>query len=114
MSDDDFGIVDVDPAGRTRVVRTRDDWQLWFHQLLSTLDDLDATTDSEIISYKAVREQSLGYSVVEFRQTITIGSHTARFDWKQTNRDWREARWHGSVVASDVPDELRRLTERSM
>lgn len=119
MRDDDFGIVDVDPAGRTRVVRNRDDWQLWFQRLFSTLDDLEATTDSEIINYKAVREESLGYSVLEFRQTITIGAHTARFDciatiiWKQTNRGWREARWHGSVVSSDVPDELRRLTQRS-
>ena len=30
--------------------------------------------------------------------------------WKKTTRGWREARWHGSVVSSDVPDELQALT----
>ena len=63
-----------------------------------------------------MKDEGLGYSVVEFRQTLTIGDHTASFDcvatiiWKHTARGWREARWHGSVVSADVPDELRSMT----
>ena len=117
LCDDDFGIVDVDPTGQARVIRSKAEWSRWFHELFATLDALGADTDSEIISYKAIKEHSLGYSVVEFRQSLTIGGHTATFDciativWKQTIRGWREARWHGSVVSSDVPDELQALTE---
>ncbi len=64
-------------------------------------------------NYHAVRESGLGYSVLEFRQTLTVGPHTATFDcvatiiWKQTIRGWREARWHASVISSVVPDELK-------
>ncbi len=116
LCDDDFGIVDVDPAGSARVIRSKDEWAQWFRELFATLETLGATTDSEILSYKAVREQSLGYSVLEFRQSLTIGDHTATFDcvativWKKTDRGWREARWHGSVISSEVPDELTVLT----
>jgi ketosteroid isomerase-like protein len=119
MCDDDFGIVDVDPSGRARVIRNKPEWSEWFHELFSTLDALGADTDSEILSYKAFREQTLGYSVVEFRQSLTIDGHTATFDcvatiiWKKTNRGWREARWHGSVISSDIPNELRELSEKA-
>lgn len=117
MCDDDFGIVDVDPSGKVQVIRNRAGWSEWFHELFSTLEALEADTDSEILSYKAVREQSLGYSVVEFRQSLTIGEHTATFDcvatiiWKKTNRGWREARWHGSVISSEIPGALRAFSE---
>ncbi len=117
LCDDDFGIVDVDPAGQARVIRNKAEWAAWFHELFATLDALGAATDSEILSYKAVREESLGYSVVEFRQSLTIGGHTATFDciativWKKTDRGWREARWHGSVVSSEIPAEMSRLTQ---
>ena len=119
MCDDDFGIVDVDPSGQARMIRNKTEWSDWFHELFSTLEALGADTDSEILSYKAVREQSLGYSVVEFRQSLTVGEHTATFDcvatiiWKRTKRGWREARWHGSVISSEIPDELRELSART-
>jgi SnoaL-like domain len=117
LCDDDFGIVDVDPAGRARVIRNKSEWSQWFHELFSTLDALGAATDSEIISYEAIRQESLGYSVVEFRQSLTVAEHTATFEciatiiWKNTKRGWREARWHGSVISSEIPDELRELSE---
>lgn len=117
LCDDDYGIVDVDPVGRARVIRNRSEWADWFHELFATLETLGATTDSEVLSYKAVREAILGYSVLEFRQSLTIGEHTATFDciatiiWKRTSRGWREARWHGSVISSYVPDELRRFAD---
>jgi hypothetical protein len=117
LCDDDFGIVDVDPAGQARVIRSRDEWSQWFHELFSTLDALGAAPIRRSSSYKAVREQSLGYSVLEFRQSLTVGDHTAFFDciatiiWKKTSRGWREARWHGSVISSEIPDELRELSD---
>ena len=112
LCDDDFGIVDVDPSGSARVIRNAAEWSEWFRELFATLDALGATTDSEIINYQAVKDGSLGYSVLEFRQSLSIGDHTAFFDciativWKRTERGWREARWHGSVLSSDIPPEL--------
>ena len=115
LCDDDFGIVDVDPNGGAVPIRSRVEWERWFHQLFATLQQLDATTDSEILRYDAVRSDTLGYSVLEFRQSLTVGDHVARFDciativWKRTPDGWREARWHASVISSEVPDALRAL-----
>jgi hypothetical protein len=113
LCDDDFGIVDVDPAGVARVVRDRPGWEAWFTELFATLDALVAATDSEVLDYRAIAHDTMGFSVLEFRQFLTIGEYTATFDcittivWKQTPDGWREARWHGSVVSSVVPEELR-------
>ena len=110
LCDDDFGIVDVDPAGLARVVRDREGWEAWFHELFATLDALSASTDSEVLDYRALSHDTMGFSVLEFRQFLTIGEHTGTFDcvttivWKHTPDGWREARWHGSVVSSVVPD----------
>lgn len=112
LCDDDYGIVDVDPSGLARAIRTRAEWEAWFHELFATLDALGADTDSEIVDYQAVRTDDLGYSVLEFRQTLSVGEHVATFDciativWKRTSAGWREARWHASVISSDVPAEL--------
>ncbi|MGF1598055.1 MAG: nuclear transport factor 2 family protein [Acidimicrobiales bacterium] len=115
LCDDDFGIVDIDPAGQARVIRTRAEWETWFRELFATLDGLTADTDSEVLDYQAIATDDLGYSVLEFRQFLTVSGFTATFDcvativWKRTPAGWREARWHGSVISSDVPDELAAL-----
>jgi ketosteroid isomerase-like protein len=112
LCDDDFGIVDVDASGQPRPVRSRTEWEEWFHELFATLDVMAADTDSEILDYQSVESGDLGYSVLEFRQFLSVGSTTATFDsiatiiWKRTAEGWREARWHASVIESDVPDGL--------
>lgn len=112
LCDDDFGIVDVDPSGSARPIRNRREWEAWFHELFATLDSMSAATDSEILDYQAMREDTMGMSVLDFRQSLTVGDLVATFDcvativWKQTEQGWREARWHASVISSDVPDEL--------
>jgi len=110
LCDDDFGIVDVDPTGGSVAIRSRAEWEQWFHQLFATLDALGADTDSKILGYDAVRTEALGYSVLEFRQSLVIGGVAATFDciativWKATPEGWREARWHASVLSSDIPE----------
>ncbi len=112
LCDDDYGIVDVDASGQPRPIRTRAEWEAWFHELFATLETMGATTDSEIVGYDASIGHELGYSVLEFRQFLTVGSATATFDciatiiWKLTTEGWREARWHASVIDSDVPADL--------
>ncbi len=113
LCDDDFGIVDVDPSGNARPIRNRVEWERWFHELFATLDTMGARTDSEILDYRAMRDESMGMSVVEFRQYLDVDGIVATFDcvativWKKTGRGWREARWHASVISSDVPEELQ-------
>ncbi|MDJ0769636.1 MAG: nuclear transport factor 2 family protein [Ilumatobacter sp.] len=113
LCDDDFGIVDIGVDGNARPIRTRLEWERWFNELFATLDTMAATTDSEILDYRAIRTDDLGYSVLDFRQSLTANGTTATFDcvatiiWKRTPHGWREARWHASVVAADVPAELR-------
>lgn len=114
LCDDDFGIVDIDVAGNARPIRTRLAWEAWFRELFATLEGMDASTESVITNYQALHQGTLGFSALEFRQTLEVGAHVATFDcvativWKLTPRGWREARWHASIVSSDVPAALRR------
>ena len=94
------------------MVRTRQDWEEWFLRLFGELDAASATTDSEIVNYGAVSGADLGFSVVEFRQSLSVGEHTGLFDcvatvvWKLTSNGWKEARWHVSLLSADIPDAL--------
>lgn len=111
--DDDFGIVDLDQSGASVMIRTRADWEAWFHRLFAELDAMSAATDSEILSYDATAGQDMGFSVVEFRQSLTMGDATGLFDcvativWKLTPTGWKEARWHVSLLSADIPDAMR-------
>ena len=113
LCDDDFGIVDLDQSGSSVMVRTREDWEAWFRRLFSELDAAGAGTDSEILSYDAIAGSDLGFSVVEFRQSLSVGEHVGLFDcvativWKSTPAGWREARWHVSLLSADIPEALR-------
>ena len=73
---------------------------------------MNASTDSVILDYKALSEGTLGSGVLEFQQVLTVGPHVATFEcvatiiWKLTADGWREARWHASILSSDVPAAL--------
>ena len=114
LCDDDFGIVDIDVTGGARPIRSRGEWEAWFTDLFATLETMDASTDSVILDYQAVSHGTLGFGVLEFEQTLTVGAHVATFVcvatiiWKLTPHGWREARWHASVISSDVPAALLR------
>lgn len=113
LCDDDFGIVDIDVEGNARPIRDRAEWEAWFTSLFATLEVMNAETDSLILDYKALRQGTLGFGVLEFQQTLTVGSEIATFEcvatiiWKLTAEGWREARWHASIISSDVPASLR-------
>ncbi len=112
LCDDDFGIVDIAPDGTNVAIRSRAEWEQWFHNLFAQLDTMNAATDSQILAYDAVETAEMGFSVLEFRQSLSVGELTASFDcmttivWKSVEGGWREARWHGSVLSSDVPPEM--------
>ncbi|HYN74836.1 MAG TPA: nuclear transport factor 2 family protein [Candidatus Limnocylindria bacterium] len=110
LCDDDFGIVDIAPDGSGVPIRTRAEWEAWFRDgLFPKLDALGAETDSEVTGYQALVSGDLGYGVLDFRQTLSIGELVATFDciatiiWKRTPGGWRESRWHCSVISSDIP-----------
>jgi hypothetical protein len=52
----------------------------------------------------------LGYCVVEFTQFLTVGEAKASFDcvatiiWKRAGDDWKESRWHISLLSADIPE----------
>jgi len=113
LCDDDFGIVDIAPDGSGVPIRTRAEWEAWFRDgLFPRLEALGADTDSEVTGYQALVSGDLGYGVVDFRQSLTIGGLVATFDciatiiWKQTATGWKESRWHCSVISSDIPPEM--------
>lgn len=110
LCDDDFGIVDLDQSGASVMIRTRAEWENWFQLLFAQLDAASASTDSEILDYRAIETADMGYSVVEFRQSLGMGELIASFDcvatiiWKRTESGWKEARWHVSLLSTDLPE----------
>ncbi|MEM7349220.1 MAG: nuclear transport factor 2 family protein [Acidobacteriota bacterium] len=108
--DDDFGIVDLDTNGQPVPIRSRIEWEAWFTTLFEQLTATGASTDSTVTNYDAIRGTDLGYSVLEFRQSLTIGDQTAYFDciativWKLTGIGWQEARWHASLLSTEIPE----------
>ena len=108
--DDDYGIVDINPTGGSEVIRSRAEWETWFVQLFAQLDAMAATTDTEIHRYDAVDWGDTGMSVVEFVQTLTVVGLTGRFScivtivWKRDGDRWVEARWHASLLDTELPD----------
>ena len=108
--DDDFGIVDIDPTGGSEVLRSRADWETWFVQLFAQLEAMDADTDTLIERYDAVDWGDTGMGVVEFDQLLTIGGRTGHFHcivtivWKRVGDRWIEARWHASLLHTDLPE----------
>jgi hypothetical protein len=107
--DDDLGIVDIGPTGGSEVIRDRAGWESWFVQLFAQLDAMGAATDTEVHRYDAVDWGQTGMSVVEFVQTLTVGGLTGRFRcivtivWKRQDDQWVEARWHASLLDSELP-----------
>lgn len=112
LCDDDFGIVDIGVDGNARPIRDRAEWESWFTTLFATLKGMNASTNSVIIDYQALSQGTLGFGVLEFQQTLTVGSYIATFEcvatiiWKLTPHGWREARWHASIISSDIPAAL--------
>jgi ketosteroid isomerase-like protein len=104
LCQDDFGIVDLNTDGSSVIISNRAEWEQWFHALFARLDEMEAETNTEILRYQALQTELLGYSVVDFCQTLTVGGRTARFTcvatiiWKQVLGGWQESRWHCSLV----------------
>ncbi len=118
IGDEDFAIIDVDPEARTALARTEPVWEPWFRRYFLMLDALDASIDVEIDAYRSLKTSELGYSVVEFRQTVEGPSLSAWFDciativWKNTDDGWKEARWHCSILdRGAVSNEAERSQE---
>ena len=109
LCDDDFGIVDLGPAGENVVVDDRAGWEQWFHDLFAKLDGMNAETDTEITDYQALKHETMGYSVVKFTQRLGFGGQDAFFHcivtiiWKKTADGWKESRWHVSLLSVDQP-----------
>lgn len=108
--DDDFGIIDINPEGGSEIIRSRAEWENWFTNLFKQLTAMHAETDTLIAKYDAVNWGETGMSVVEFAQMLTVGGKTGRFNvivtivWKKVDGRWVEARWHSSLVSTDLPE----------
>lgn len=104
ICDDDFGIVDINTEGGSEVIRDRKGWETWFSGLFAQLGAMGARTWSEITGYEAVQAHDMGYSVVDFDQVFIAGEKRLRFSvlatiiWKQVGGDWKEARYHSSML----------------
>lgn len=111
LCDDDFGIVDAGPDGTPVAIRTRDEWTQWFVNLFATLDTMGAETDSEVVDYHVLEAAEMAMSVVDFIQYLDHDAGRVGFTcqativWKRTERGWKEARWHVSILGSDAPAE---------
>lgn len=110
LCDDDFGIIDIDPDGKSVLIENREEWEQWFHTLFARLDEMQADTDTQILQYQALQSGDMGYSVVNFCQTLTVLGYTGYFTcvatiiWKRVDSTWRESRWHCSLLRADTSE----------
>jgi hypothetical protein len=108
ICDDDFGIVDIATDGGSLVIRDRTGWEEWFTGLFAQLDSMSARTWSDITGYEAVRTGDMGYSVVDFDQTLITDEESLRFRvvatviWKRVDGIWKESRYHSSMLGVDT------------
>ena len=109
LCDDDFGIVDIDPAGKNVIVPDRPGWERWFQTLFGQLHDMQATTRTDILNYQVRLSPDMAYSVVQFCQYLKVQEQHLRFFcvatviWKPTPAGWKEALWHCSLIEGPVP-----------
>jgi hypothetical protein len=104
ICDDDFGIIDINTQAGSEIIRDRAGWENWFKGLFVQLDEMNATTWSEITRYEALEKTDMGYCVVDFDQIFIAGEQKFRFSviatiiWKKENEVWKESRYHSSMV----------------
>ena len=104
LCDDDFGIIDINPEGGSEIIRDRAGWENWFRGLFQQLKAMEATTWSEITRYEAIQRTDMGYGVVDFDQRLLVGEKDMRFSviatiiWKLEDGEWKESRYHSSLV----------------
>jgi len=110
ICDDDFGIIDINTTGGSEIIRDRHGWENWFTSLFAKLNELKAETWSEITGYEAVQQSDMGYSVVDFDQIFIAGDQRLRFSviatiiWKKQGGEWKEARYHSSLLGVKTLD----------
>jgi len=104
LCDDDFGIIDINVTGGAQVIRDRAGWEGWFRGLFAQLEEMGASTWSEITRYEAVKAADMGYGVVDFDQVFIAGGKRQRFSvlativWKRVGDGWKESRYHSSLL----------------
>lgn len=109
LCDDDFGIVDIDPEGKTVVIPDRTSWEKWYNTLFAQLKEVEQETFTEILDYKVSTSPNLAWSAVEFCQHLKVQGQPMKYFcvatiiWKNTPASWKEARWHCSLVEGPVP-----------
>ncbi|WP_322411337.1 YybH family protein [Microbacterium invictum] len=102
MVDDDYGIVDVDPQGRSVVIDSTAEWEAYMATNFAAMRTAGAVLSSRVVGYHGEEAGDLGYSVVRFVQRVEIGDSVienpciATIVWKRTPGGWKEARWHCS------------------
>ncbi len=104
ICDDDYGIIDINTEGGSEIIRDRRGWENWFSGLFQKLEEMKATTWSEITHYESVVRGEMGYSVVDFDQVFIVGDKKMRFAviatiiWKKEGEEWKESRYHSSLI----------------
>jgi hypothetical protein len=104
VCDDDFGIIDINVQGGAEVIRNREGWENWFKNLFIQLDQMEASTWSEITNYEAIETSEMGYGVVDFDQKFITKDKKLNFSviatiiWKKVGKEWKESRYHSSLI----------------
>jgi hypothetical protein len=76
----------------------------------AAMEAAGARLETEVLGYHGEEADTLGYSVVRFRQTVGVGAQTqhnycvATVVWKLADDGWKEARWHCSLERVEVDE----------
>jgi hypothetical protein len=108
--DDDHGIIDLAPDGGSMVLSDRAAWRAWFEGLFAQLSQMGAATDSVVETLDSSVWTDAGMSVLTWWQSLSVAGMTGWFRcqativWKRDGDRWVEARWHASLLETDLPE----------
>ena len=108
LVDDDYGIVDIDPDGNAVVIDTKAEWHTYMQENFTLMRTMGPDLRTDVQTYHDVQTNDLAYSVVKFVQHVRIiDTHVANhclatIVWKRTGTEWKESRWHCSLLKKEV------------
>ncbi len=109
LCDDDFGIVDIDQEGKSKVIPDRTSWENWFSNFFAQMEAMEAEAYTEIMNYRVRTYPAVAWSVVDFCQHLKVQGQPMKYFcaativWKLTPDGWKEARWHCSLIDGPLP-----------
>lgn len=98
-----YQMIDVDNECNTVLLSNIKDWSTNLLHNINALKKRGGKLHSVITDYREELTSLIGYSILDFRQEVTIEGHRTISDyvatiiWRKIGEEWKETHWHCSL-----------------